>query len=794
MTPFQENINTYAPERSTANLDSISRGGGVGLNTGSNNDNVHSYNNMEITPSLVCSSSHFSPSLVSVLGSSSTTRRQRVDFTHFLSKPDTMNWRRGEKDNSSFKISHPSSSSSLDTGVSSPSKKRLKQNRSTMLADFPKTPNRRIRKSTSNTYSIYDTGMKTPPAPPPPSLMSSTLNKNKLGRNYGTPDSVSTIKALSSAPSIQTGDRFIPNRSHMRIDLCRESFLSADKRRLAAIKKGISQGYLGRENGDPRQYPTSGPSSNTREIMTPLQTEFRLRMRGALLNIPLREIRRPVNGGGDHPLTSRNCSRSTGDSLVTPDSNSNLAYAVIPETCDDGLTGQSEDGPSISDREGIKRMLSFRSSIISNSDPSLSTPGTITPKRIGDRRGDNSSSIISLPSFCPTLESAKSRRICSPGWSPTMTDPYSHDQLHVLQRSASLDPLSRGMKDPAILAEIGLKSVASKVGRRINSAPTRILDAPELVDDYYLNLVSWGQNNILAVALGQCVYLWDSDNGEINHLLTLSGEDDYVTSVQWADADSTRSVNNYIAVGSSEGSVQIWDTGAMKMVRTLKGHSARVGSLSWNHHWLSTGGRDSKIIQHDVRSANHIVSTYTGHTQEVCGLKWNDDGSTLASGGNENYLCLWDASMSGSNGAYQGNNRSLGRRNCQSPRVILTEHQAAVKALAWCPFHRGVLASGGGTADRTIKFWNVNSGAILNSIDTGSQVCSLLWSKHRREICSSHGFSENQLILWRYPTMTKIQEFKGHTARVRIIILLCYYFTVLGAISIFLFFNCTSHA
>ena len=134
-----------------------------------------------------------------------------------------------------------------------------------------------------------------------------------------------------------------------------------------------------------------------------------------------------------------------------------------------------------------------------------------------------------------------------------------------------------------------------------------------------------------------------------------------------------------------------------------------------------------------------------------------------ASGGNENYLCIWDAAMS----ARRSNNgRNMNNRSRDSPRLLLTQHQAAVKALAWCPFHRGLLASGGGTADRTIKFWNSNSGALLNSIDTGSQVCSLLWSKHQRELCSSHGFSENQLILWRYPTMTKIQEFKGHTARV----------------------------
>ena len=58
------------------------------------------------------------------------------------------------------------------------------------------------------------------------------------------------------------------------------------------------------------------------------------------------------------------------------------------------------------------------------------------------------------------------------------------------------------------------------------------------------------------------------------------------------------------------------------------------------------------------------------------------------------------------------------------------------------PGSSNLLASGGGTADRTIKFWNASSGAVLQSVDTGSQVCSLLWSKHQKELVSSHGFSQ----------------------------------------------------
>jgi cell division cycle 20, cofactor of APC complex len=96
----------------------------------------------------------------------------------------------------------------------------------------------------------------------------------------------------------------------------------------------------------------------------------------------------------------------------------------------------------------------------------------------------------------------------------------------------------------------------------------------------------------------------------------------------------------------------------------------------------------------------------------------------------------------------------------------LDAHQAAVKALAWCPFQSNLLASGGGTADRCIKFWNTNTGAMLNSIDTHSQVCALQWNKHERELLSSHGYSQNQLCLWKYPTMTKMAELTGHSARV----------------------------
>lgn len=46
------------------------------------------------------------------------------------------------------------------------------------------------------------------------------------------------------------------------------------------------------------------------------------------------------------------------------------------------------------------------------------------------------------------------------------------------------------------------------------------------------------------------------------------------------------------------------------------------------------------------------------------------------------------------------------------------------------------------------------------------QVCAVLWSKEYRELITAHGFSNNELIIWKYPNLTKHAELTGHTARV----------------------------
>ncbi len=51
-------------------------------------------------------------------------------------------------------------------------------------------------------------------------------------------------------------------------------------------------------------------------------------------------------------------------------------------------------------------------------------------------------------------------------------------------------------------------------------------------------------------------------------------------------------------------------------------------------------------------------------------------------------------------------------------------------------------------------------------LDTGSQVCNLVFSKNSNELISTHGYSLNQINLWKLPQMNKIATLTGHSFRV----------------------------
>ncbi|CAN1241981.1 Cell division cycle protein 20 homolog, partial [Linum perenne] len=77
----------------------------------------------------------------------------------------------------------------------------------------------------------------------------------------------------------------------------------------------------------------------------------------------------------------------------------------------------------------------------------------------------------------------------------------------------------------------------------------RILDAPNIRNDYYVNIIDWGKNNLLAVALGRALYLCE----------------DCPVSVSWSH--DSRS----LAVGYMCSKLELWDVETSKCVSFLVG-------------------------------------------------------------------------------------------------------------------------------------------------------------------------------------------------------------------------------
>lgn len=175
-----------------------------------------------------------------------------------------------------------------------------------------------------------------------------------------------------------------------------------------------------------------------------------------------------------------------------------------------------------------------------------------------------------------------------------------------------------------------------------------------------------------------------------------------------------------------------------------------------------------------------LVAHLTIHEQQVCGLAWAPDGQSFATGGNDNQCCYFyvdevlpHCHRSGGNGKVsedipraslysdlaesllmvQLSNGSEVRERIKGEKYVRHlkkgseswrwEHGAAVKAIAFCPWQEGLVATGGGSNDRCIHFFHTTSGTPLATIYVASQVTSLIWSTTRREIAVTFGFSHS---------------------------------------------------
>lgn len=83
--------------------------------------------------------------------------------------------------------------------------------------------------------------------------------------------------------------------------------------------------------------------------------------------------------------------------------------------------------------------------------------------------------------------------------------------------------------------------------------------------------------------------------------------------------------------------------------------------VNYFHFLFNSASRDGIILHNDVRKASHVIAESRYHQQEVCGMQWSPDGTKLASGANDNLVCVWSAG------------------SLSQPTQLFKGHQAAVK-------------------------------------------------------------------------------------------------------------------
>ncbi|KAG7818066.1 hypothetical protein KL928_003067 [Ogataea angusta] len=287
----------------------------------------------------------------------------------------------------------------------------------------------------------------------------------------------------------------------------------------------------------------------------------------------------------------------------------------------------------------------------------------------------------------------------------------------------------------------------------------KVLDAPGLRNDFYANVVSWGRkSDRIAVGLGTVVYTWSNKTGTT----PLQTIEEVISCVSY-------SYNDILAVGTKTGRVIIYSENARTINTTsILRPSTGICCICWIKGTNSFFAGDDLgevtlyeliEIENGPNSPQYRLTvgcSFKCNEQQICGIDISPDRQQVTVGGNDNCCTIWDI-------------RDLHKPVLKS----CLPHQAAVKAIAYCPWMPHLLATGGGSKDRNIRFWHTNTGTLLDKIQTKGQVTSLIWSKSRKEILATFGFGDNTekpilISVYSYPSM-KLQVKLASTSNIRVL-------------------------
>ncbi len=182
----------------------------------------------------------------------------------------------------------------------------------------------------------------------------------------------------------------------------------------------------------------------------------------------------------------------------------------------------------------------------------------------------------------------------------------------------------------------------------------------------------------------------------------------------------------WVASGSADNTIRLWDVDSGRELRALVGHKNWIKSLALSRSGdvLASGSNDHTAKLWNVSSGRELF-TLSGHGNSVEVLAFSPDDRWLVSGSNDTTIKIWDTATG---------------REVQT----LKGHGAAITALAFTPDGK-TLASG--SADNTIKLWNTAAWNETRTLNKHSKrITTLSFSPDGKRLAS--GSADATIIVW----------------------------------------------
>ncbi len=232
--------------------------------------------------------------------------------------------------------------------------------------------------------------------------------------------------------------------------------------------------------------------------------------------------------------------------------------------------------------------------------------------------------------------------------------------------------------------------------------------------------------------------------------ITLTGHSGSVNSVSFSP-DS-----KYLASGSGDKTIKIWEVESWKEIRTLKGHFYSIYSLSFSPDgkFLASGSRDRTVKIWEVGTWK-LIETLTEHSGSVSSVSFSPDGRLLASGS-------WDKTIK----IMKVGSWSLIRTLTEDLKHIFLNYIYILKDLvisvSFSPDGKYLAC---GTSLGKIKIWEVEAWNLITTLKEHSDdIYSLSFSPNGKYLAS--GSADTTIKIWEVGSWNLIATLKGHSGSV----------------------------